>query len=62
MNLIGAGRAHDEEERVDGAPFEGFAVEAEGVAGVLEEEGWWALGFGYATAAAGSAAFVFFGG
>jgi hypothetical protein len=44
--LIRAGRAHDEEEGVDGASFEGLAVEAERVGGVLEEEGWGALGFG----------------
>ncbi len=46
--LIGAGGAHDEEEGVDGTASEVLAVEAEGVGGVLEEEGGRSLGFGHA--------------
>ena len=45
--LIGAWRSDDEEEGVDGTTSEVLAVEAEGVGGVLEEEGGRALGFGY---------------
>mmetsp|Transcript_27752 Transcript_27752/g.50068 ORF Transcript_27752/g.50068 Transcript_27752/m.50068 type:complete len:245 (-) Transcript_27752:219-953(-) len=44
--LIGAGGADDEEEGVDGTSTKFLAGEAEGVGGVLEEEGGWTLGFG----------------
>lgn len=46
MNLVGTGRTNDEEESVDGTAAEGFAMEAERVGGVLEEEGGRTLGFG----------------
>jgi hypothetical protein len=53
--LIGTGRAHDEEESIDGAAAKVFTGETERVGGILEEEGGWTLGFGDAGGAAAAA-------
>mmetsp|Transcript_13544 Transcript_13544/g.27452 ORF Transcript_13544/g.27452 Transcript_13544/m.27452 type:complete len:817 (+) Transcript_13544:533-2983(+) len=47
VDLVAARGADHVEQRVDGAPFEVFAVEAQRVGGILQEERGRALGFGH---------------